>query len=439
MDLKELLRKRAKVVADARALTDVATKEDRSLTPEERQKFDSLEKEALGLGEDIATRQRLTELEATVNADGERVGEPLPHHTEKRHPYSLLRAIRLAADKRRVDGLEGEVSAELEKRRGREVRGNGFLMPLDLPIVAESRAAIRDLAEKRVGVLNTTVGAGSIPTILDTNFINLLRNRLVVRQAGATVLTDMQGNFAIPRQTGAGTMYWVAESASPAASNQTIDQVPFTPKTAGAWTDISRRFTEQTALDAEMFVRQDLTSVVARGVDIAALTGTGSANQPTGVINTAGVPVVAIGANGGPFTWAAAVSLESVLATANADMGNLAYITNAATRGSLRTTTQIGASTFPVYLWQAVTDMYPVYVTNAIPSNLTKGTGTGLSAMFFGNWSDLIMAFWSGMDVIVDPYTGSTSGTIRLVVLQDVDINVRHPESFSVCKDIATV
>jgi HK97 family phage major capsid protein len=89
-------------------------------------------------------------------------------------------------------------------------------------------------------------------------------------------------------------------------------------------------------------------------------------------------------------------------------------------------------------LWQAITDMYPVFVSNAIPNNLTKGTGVGLSAMFFGNWSDLIMAFWSGMDVIVDPYTGSTSGTLRIVVLQDVDINVRHPESFSVCKDIAT-
>jgi HK97 family phage major capsid protein len=438
MDSKELLRKRAKVVADARALTDVASKENRSLTPEERQKFDALEKEALGLSEDIATRQRLTELEATVMADGERSGEPLPHQKESRHKYSVLRAIRLAADQRRVDGLEGEVSAELAKRRGREVRGNGFLLPLDLPTIVEDRAAIRQAWEQRVGVLNTAAGTGSIPTILDTTFIQLLRARLVVRQAGATVLADMQGNFAIPRQNQAGTMYWVAESASPAASNQTIDQVPFSPKTAGAFTDISRRFAEQTNLDAENFVRQDLTSVVARGVDIAALTGTGSANQPIGVINTAGVPVVAIGANGGPFTWAAAVSLESALAIANADVGNLAYITNASTRGSLRTTTQIGASTFPVYLWQAITDMYPVFVSNAIPNNLTKGTGVGLSAMFFGNWSDLIMAFWSGMDVIVDPYTGSTSGTLRIVVLQDVDINVRHPESFSVCKDIAT-
>lgn len=443
MDLKELMRRRAKLVADARAVSDKAGSENRSMTPEERTQFDASCAQADAVGQDIAARERLLGLESTVNAQGDRNGDPLPHQTETRHKYSLLRAIRLAGNMQSVDGLEGEVSAELARRRGKNVRGNGFIMPLDLGVTTQDRAAIRQIQEQRTGVLNTTTGTGSIPTILDTNFITLLRNRLVVRQAGARILTDMQGGFAIPRQNQAGTMYWVAESASPTASNQTLDQVAFTPKTAGAFTDISRRFAEMTNLDAEMFVREDLTAVVARGIDLAALTGTGSSNQPTGVINTSGVGVVAIGTNGGFMTWAALVGLESTVAAANADEGSLAYITNAAARGSFKVTTKVASSTFPIYLWDAMgganaLNNYPVFVSNQVPSNLTKGTGTALSAVFFGNWNDLIMAFWSGMDVIVDPYTGSSSGTLRVVVLQDVDINVRHPESFAVCKDVQT-
>jgi HK97 family phage major capsid protein len=447
LDLKEILRKRAKLVADARAIEDAASAENRAKSPEERTRFDALLSEAEGLGEQISQRQRLDALSGVIASGGtERNGDPLPHQTEKRHQYSILKAIRQIADKERVDGLEGEVSQELVKRRGKPVRGNGFVMPYDLPIDLRSAAMGGHRfgnAEQRVGVLNTTTGTGGIPTVLDTTYIDLLRNRLVTRQAGATVMVDMQGLFSIPRQNQAGTMQWVAESGSPSTSNQTIDQVSFSPKTAAAYTDISRRLAEQINTDAEMFVRADLAAIVARGVDLAGLSGSGSSNQPTGVANTSGIGSVALGTNGLAPTWDMIVALETAVATANADMGALGYIANAKTRGKMKVTAKIG-STFPIYLWNSDSpdtplNGYRALVSNQVRSTLTKGSSSGVcSELFFGNWSDLIMAFWSGMDVIVDPYTGSTSGTVRIVTLQDMDINVRHPESFAVCSDILT-
>ncbi len=81
---------------------------------------------------------------------------------------------------------------------------------------------------------------------------------------------------------------------------------------------------------------------------------------------------------------------------------------------------------------------YPVHVTNQVASNLTRGSGTGLSAVFFGNWSDLIIGQWGTLDILVDPYTGGTAGSVRVIVAQDVDVAVRHPASFAVMLDAIT-
>jgi HK97 family phage major capsid protein len=305
----------------------------------------------------------------------------------------------------------------------------GVLVPLDLSAYEGEQRA-----------LDTTAGTGAIVTKLSTDLISILRNHLVTASMGATVLSDMLGPFAIPRQNQAATGYWVAEGSAPTASNQTIDQVTFTPKTVGAYTDYTRRFLEQTSVAAEQFVRNDLMQVIARAVETAALNGSGSSNQPTGVGQNSNVTTVSIGANGGNPTWATLIGMESALATANADLGRLGYIVNAKTRGYLKQAPKIG-STFPVFLWDGTEtpiNGYPAGVTNILPSNLTKGSGTGLSMMLFGNWNDLLIALWSGVDLLTDPYTGSSTGNVRVVALQDVDINVRHPESFAKVVDVQT-
>jgi HK97 family phage major capsid protein len=82
---------------------------------------------------------------------------------------------------------------------------------------------------------------------------------------------------------------------------------------------------------------------------------------------------------------------------------------------------------------------YPAYVTSQVRSNLDKGTSTGVcSAIFFGNWNDLLIGMWGALDILVDPYSNSTSGTVRIVAFQDVDIAVRHPESFAAMLDALT-
>ena len=330
--------------------------------------------------------------------------------------YSFLRAMRALANPtsrshQEEAAFELEASAAARKVHGRN--NNGITVPMDV-LVAGLDGMRRDLT-----VGTASAGGNMVATTLQAgSFIDLLRNRMVIQRLGATVLNGLVGDVAIPRQTGGATAYWVAESGAPTESAQTIDQVTMAPKTLGAYTDISRKLMIQASVDAEMFVRNDLTRVIGLAVDYAALYGSGSSNQPTGVKNQSGINTKDFSANAP--TFAEVVALESEVAADNADIGTLAYLVNAAGRGGLKTTEK--ASSTGMFIWEPgnTVNGYRCEVSNQVASN----------DYWFANWSDLLLGFWSGLDLVVDPYTGSTSGTVRIVALQDIDVAVRHPESF---------
>lgn len=344
--------------------------------------------------------------------------------------YSMVRAINaMATGDWRGAELEREASDEIAKRTGKPARG--IYIPAD--VQREKRA---------MGTGSAGAGGALVQTdLLEGSFIELLRNKMVVKQAGATVLSGLVGNIAIPRQTAGGTFYWVGSDGAPTGSQPSVDQVTMSPKVGGAYTDIGRSLLLQSSVDVESMVRNDLATVVALGIDLAALNGTGADNEPKGLAKITGVAPVHAGdgTNGAAASLQTIIDLETAVAAANADMGKLAYITNAKVRGKLKSTPKV--SGYPSYIWETGTDAplngYNAFVSNQVPSNLTAGTAVAdCSQIFYGNWSDLIVGQWGTLDLMVDPYTGSTSGTVRVVALQDVDIATRHAESFSVASDV---
>jgi HK97 family phage major capsid protein len=247
---------------------------------------------------------------------------------------------------------------------------------------------------------------------------------------------------AIPKQTGGSTIYWVAENTAPTESQQTIGQVLMSPKTAGGFTDIGRTLMNQSSIDVENFVLADLAANLGLGIQQAAISGTGAANQPSGLLTRITAAIIG-GANGLAPTWDNIIDLETNIATANADVGTMAYLVNAKTRGKLKRTQKFsGTNGDPI--WDNGTGQplngYQAACTNAVPSNLTKGTSAGVcSAILFGNFADLMIGMWGTTDLIRDPYTASSSGGVRIVALQDVDVNVRNIESFATMVDTLTV
>jgi len=330
--------------------------------------------------------------------------------------FSLMNAIRAMANPtdrnaQEAARFEFEASQEAAKRAG--VDPQGLYMPHDV---------LRSWNQRD---LNTSDDSAMVAEAYrGGDFIDVLRNASSVMQAGATMLTGLSGDVKIPKKTAASTGAWIAtEGGASTESEPTFGQVTMSPKTVGAFTDITRLMMMQSSLDIENLVRNDLSTGIALAIDNGALQGSGSSGQPTGIKNTSGINAPTSFAAANP-TFAEVVAMETAVAEDNALMGNLAYILPASMMGALKTTAKdSGSGLF-------VADGGEINGYNAIVSNqVTAGD------LYFGNFADCLIGMYGGLDITVDPYTASTSGTVRIVALQTVDVAVRHAVSFAVNND----
>jgi HK97 family phage major capsid protein/HK97 family phage prohead protease len=343
--------------------------------------------------------------------------------------FSLRALLAGAAGLPNVEwGRERELSAEIAKRAGRPFQG--FAVPLSV-------------FEERV-VTTTLPAPGPGSNIIATDlrgdqFIDRLRAALVIRRLGAIVLTGLVGNVALPRLKASATSYWFADNSPITASDVQLDQVTLSPKHVGTLTEFSRNMLLQSTPDIEEILRNDFAAVIARAIDTVAITG-GGTNEPVGILATSGIGDVPVGTNGGPPTWALLNALTAVVEQADATPS--AFLSNFKVAAKLRGTVKLAGGTDSTMLLEGDTLLgYPISFTSLVPSNLTKGTSTGVcSALIFGNFSDLLLGFWSELDVLVNPYesTAYPKGNVQVRAICTVDIGIRHAASFGAIKDLTT-
>ena len=343
--------------------------------------------------------------------------------------FSLFRAIGAAATKDWSGaGFEKECSDAVARELDRPARG--FYLPYEvLQVVAATRAT-------QTTSTGDTPKGGYLVGTDHVGFIGMLRNRATVVNLGARVLSGLVGNIDIPKQVGAGTAYWVAEAGDTTESAAGWGQATMTPKTISGQQAISRRLAMQSSPSAEQLVREDLQTILALGIDLAAING-GGTNEPTGILQTSGIGAVAIGANGGAMTFGHVVDLETEVAVDNADIGSLAYLATVQARGKLKQTPKVSGQA--TYIWDKnELNGYAAVASNQVPSNGTKGPGTSLSSVIFGNFNDVVIAEWGVLDLKVDEVTLGASGGFVLRAFQDVDVLARRAQSFAACTDFDT-
>ena len=338
--------------------------------------------------------------------------------------YSIANGIRasLTNDWSKA-GFEREVSQEIEKQSGRTARG--FFVPGDV--------FKRDLTQG-----TATAGGHVTPDVHRGDlFIDALRDTSVVQQAGATVFRGLKGDIKIPRLTTKGTVGFVAENSATSETNQAFDQVTMTERTLGGFVDLSRVLINNSDPSIEQIVRNDMTQQIGLKIDEVAFEGGGS-NEPTGIIQTGSLPTVAIGTNGGAITYDATIDLIKEVAKNSALRGSLGYVATPEVIYQMRKTPKV-SSTDSVMIMDNADQLngYRVYQSSQLPKDLTKGSLSGTAhAMLFGNFQDLLIGYYSGLDVLVDPFTGSSAGTVRLNFFTGMDVAVRHINSFSAILDI---
>ena len=332
---------------------------------------------------------------------------------EEVREFSLVKAIRAMAnpsDRKAQEeaAFEFECSAEAARQYGKDAQG--IMLPAEVLRTWKQR----DINSSDDSTLIAEDYRGG-------DFIDVLRNSSSVMQAGATMLRGLQGNVVIPKKTAASSGGWIAtEGAAAAESEFTSGSVTMSPKVVGAFTDATRLLLQQSSLDVENLIRDDLTQSIATAIDLGALAGTGSSGQPTGISATSGINTTTFAA-ANP-TWAEIVAMESAVANDNALNGSLGYICRPADFGTLKTTEKATNTAQFVVSPDNTMNGYNVIRSNQVTSG----------DFYFGNFADLLIGMYGGLDITVDPYALSTSGGVRIVALQTVDVAVRHAVSF--CK-----
>lgn len=403
-------------------------------------------------------------IQATGNGGQRPVASPMGEMSEReRSKYSLVRAVNAAVHGDWSGaGFEREVSETIRKRMeanpdapksvggGKGVR---FYVPSDMPFAPDENHLrawrLSGATQQRATyqALSNT-GPNLVATnLLDQNFIEVLRNASVTQQLGARYLTGLVGQVDIPRQTSATSTYWVGESGALTQAEATFDKVSLRLKTIGALSKMSRQMLIQSTPAIEMLAREDLIAQLALAQDLAALSGSGSSNQPTGIVNTSGINSVVGGTNGAALSFDHIIQLKTAPKIANAPLASLGFALNSKSVGYLETL----KSTTGQYLWSngggvgdgapSTLKGLPYAESQQLRSNLTKGTSSGVcSELIFGNWRELLIAEWGVVELMVNPYdsVGFTNGDVIIRAFQSLDIGLRHPASFAVMSDALT-
>ena len=335
---------------------------------------------------------------------------------EEVREFSLVKAIRAMAnpaDRKAQEeaAFEFECSAEAARQYGKDAQG--IMLPAEV---------LRTWSKR-------DINTGDDSTLIAEDyrggdFIDVLRNSSSVLAAGATTLQGLQGNVVIPKKTAASSAGWIATEGNAASESEfTSGSVTMTPRVIGAYTDATRLLLQQSSLDIENLIRDDLTKSIATAIDLGALAGSGSSGQPTGIKNTSGINTTTFAA-ANP-TFAEIIAMESEVANDNGLVGNLGYICKPSDYGTLKTTSKDSGSGMFVVEPDGRMNGYNVVRSNQV----TAGD------FYFGNFADLLVGFYGGLDITVDPYSLSNTGSIRIVALQTMDVAVRHAVSFCVSND----
>lgn len=327
---------------------------------------------------------------------------------------------------RRVDGLMKWQSDAIAAERG--VKPRGIFIPWEV-----FSRDLNSASQSAGGALVADTHVGEV--------LSPLRAHSVALAVGAVVLTEMTGGQAIlPAFDADIQVSWVDVNTTPPdevpAGDPSFNKVILVPRTLAATVTVSSMLVRDGARNPgfEIVLRREILKALMAELDRVILSGSGSSVEPGGILLNADVPSVPIGENGGIPTWDLLAQMED---TSKAEHGKGVFVTNSAVRKKLRTTVRGSGLD---YVWTGA-DLLgkPAFVTDSIPGNLTKGTGTNLSGMIFGDFSNVFVGLWgsSVLDIVINPYTKGP-GKVEITAFLDVGIGIRHGAAFARCTDIVT-
>ena len=307
--------------------------------------------------------------------------------------FSLIKAINDVVNNRNIneDALNVIEMGATEMRKS----GLSYSGQIQLPVEERGDAVAATVATDGKEIVATD----------KLNILSPLRGKSILAEAGATFLTGLVGNISIPNYTGS-TCGWKGELEAADNGKGTFGSVELSPKRLTAYIDISKQFLTQDSVGAEEMLRADIVnSLVAKLEQTIFGDAAGDTTKPAGIFNSA--EVVAPSYQGVCEAEAAVTDYS----------GEKRFVMSPTAKSAFKQATISGTkSDLRLLLEDGEVDGYPV----SDSSNVVAG------GYAFGDFSELVVAQWGGIDIVVDPYTLATKNAIRLVINAYFDAKVRR-------------
>lgn len=341
----------------------------------------------------------------------------------ERNKFSVLRAAAAQLPEgRHLGGFEKDVDAFVAQRTG--LVAHGQWAPLGA-ISRDFNVSTSSEAGNLVGVARYGDAAR-----------DPARPVTVLGSLPITVLHGLRATTSVPTfiSTSAPTVNSeIAAATEILSATASADLSPFTVRVIATF---ARQALIQSTVDLEKGFQRQLSAAALSTLERLVLGGTGSGGEPTGIVRRSDVNIIGAGTDGAALTWTHLTSMEKAALLANVAPGGAAFITNPKVGGAMRTTTR--GTNLDFLMPENHAMGYPVLTTTNVPSDLTKGSGSNLSAAIFSaDWSQLCLGFYgAGFDVTVDPITRADRGEVRVICSLTFGFGMLRPTAFSVMRDI---
>lgn len=333
--------------------------------------------------------------------------------------YSVMKAIRAAQSQNwRHAGLELEAHRALMERDNLQPKSdNSVFIPMDV------QARTPTYGQRQARDFNVAGAPNLVGTDhLAGSFIDLLRNASVAMRMGATRLTGLRGNVAIPKLTAGATAYWLAsETTAITESTPTVGQLAMSPKNVAAFVEVSHQMMQQGDPSAEAMLLSDLAQQVAIAADAGALAGDGTGGAPTGITNTAGIGAF----TGTALDYAAVLDAQVDVVKANAMLGGLGYVFDPDTTAKLMTRVKFSGTASPIWAGNILETNDCAGLRGMTSNQVAANSG------IFGAWATLVMAEWGVLELAVNPNQNFAAGTTGLRAWYTMDVGLRYAGAFS--------
>ena len=429
--LKELREERAALVATLTALQGRLQAEKRSMTTEEGTEFDGVTAKIDGIDTEIRRAEKMEELARVA-------GAPVVDGEEKEaRAFSFSKLIHEVGENK-LSGLEKEMVEESAKEaRSLGISPNGIYL--------SNKVMDLKTREMRTMTAGSATAGGNFIPLEKVGFFDALYAKTVLDQLGATKLTGLSANVDLTGFSSGVSVAWAAETADAASGDPVTAARQLRPSRIAGYSDISKQLLLQNNQSIDQKIIQSFIKALAVAIEAAAINGSGSSNQPLGLLGTSGINSVAMGTNGAVPSLAKVLELVAAVENANAGM-NGKFLINPKLVARLKQTEISSGSGAMIMSYMAYfngladqIDGKPVFSTTNVPSNLTKGTSSGVcSAMIYGDWENLVVGQFGGVELVVDPFSQAIGNKTRVVVNQHVGIAVQQPAAFGAIVDLLT-